>query len=122
MNAALIAGGALLGECAAQPPRTVTLAAQQSEASILIRSRPAAGARVSGPVDVLMLRFSSPAKLEEVTVEGPDGLMPMMVHSVGESADYSIPLSRLRAGAYRVTWKATSQAKAYQGSFGFTVK
>ena len=120
MNAALIAGGALLGQCAAQPLRTVTLAAQQ--ASILVRSRPAAGATVSGPVDVLMFRFSSPARLEDVTLDGPDGLMPMMVHSVGESTDYSIPLSRLRAGAYRVNWKATTQAKAYQGSFGFTVK
>ena len=45
-----------------------------------------------------------------------------MVHSMGEVADYSIPLSGLEAGTYTVSWKATAQAKAYRGSFAFTAK
>lgn len=46
----------------------------------------------------------------------------MMVHSVGEVADYSIPLPGLGPGSYTVNWRATAQAKAYQGSVPFTVK
>jgi len=46
----------------------------------------------------------------------------MMIHSVGETADYSIPLPELGPGSYTVKWRATTQGKAYQGSVPFTVK
>jgi methionine-rich copper-binding protein CopC len=97
-------------------------AAERSESSILVNSSPAAGSAVSGPVNVLKLRFNPPARLDEVTVSGPDGLMPMMIHPVGETVGYSIPLPALGPGSYMVNWRATTQTKAYRGSVSFTVK
>jgi methionine-rich copper-binding protein CopC len=47
--------------------------------------------------------------------------MPMMVHSVGEVRDYSIPLSGLAAGPYTVDWRATAHGREYRGRFSFTV-
>jgi methionine-rich copper-binding protein CopC len=120
--AILVAGGAFLLGCAAPPSRTAAPAARQSDTSILVSSSPAAGSTISGPVDKLKLRFNPSARLDEVAISGPDGLMPMMVHSVGEVADYSIPLPGLGPGSYTVNWRATAQAKAYQGSVPFTVK
>lgn len=48
--------------------------------------------------------------------------MPIMVHAVGEVADYSIPLSGLGPGGYTVNWRATAQGRAYTGSLTFTVR
>ena len=117
-------GGALLGGCAAQPAASDATPAQQqsSESSILVSSTPAAGSTVAAPVNELKLRFSPPARLDEVTVTGPDGTMPMMVHAVGETADYSLPLSGLDRGSYSVNWKATAAGRAYRGSFSFTAQ
>jgi methionine-rich copper-binding protein CopC len=117
---ALITGGALLGGCAAQSAAADTTS--QATPGILLSSRPAAGATVSGPVNELVLRFSPPARLDEVTVDGSAGRMPMMIHSAAETADYSIPLPELGPGSYTVNWRATAQAKAYRGSVPFTVK
>jgi methionine-rich copper-binding protein CopC len=116
-----LAGGVVLCGCAARPADNST-PVQQPAASILIRSTPAAGSTVAGPVDELKLRFNPPARLGEVTVNGPDGLMPTMVHAVGEVADYSIPLPGLSAGSYTVNWKATAQSRDYTGTFRFSVK
>lgn len=90
--------------------------------SILANSSPAAGSTVTGPVEELALHFSPPARLDEVTVSGPDGSMPMMLTPVGEVSTYSLPVSELGAGNYRVTWKAASRGRAYQGSFSFIVR
>ena len=76
---------------------------------------------VSGPVDELKLRFNPPARLDEVTINGPDGLMPMMVTAAGETDHYSLPLAGLGPGSYVVNWKGTSRGTAYRGSFSFTV-
>ncbi len=46
----------------------------------------------------------------------------MMIHAVGETADYSIPLPGLGAGSYAVSWKATSGGKSASGSFSFFVR
>ena len=46
----------------------------------------------------------------------------MMVNSVGEVADYSVPVSGLTAGKYTANWKAFAANRQYQGSFSFTVK
>lgn len=94
----------------------------ETQSSILVGSTPAADSTVSSPVNQLRLRFNPPARLKEVTVIGPDGMMPMMVDSVGEVADYSLPLSGLGPGNYVVNWKATAAGRAYDGSFAFTVK
>ena len=115
----LIAGGAFLGGCAAQPAPATTA---QLAPSILVSSSPAAGATVSGPVDELRLRFDPPARLDQLIVSGPDGAMPTMIHAVGDVANYSIPLNDLDTGAYTVSWQATAQGRPHQGSFGFTVK
>lgn len=96
--------------------------AQQAERSILASSSPAAGSSVRPPVNSLKLRFNPPARLVEVTVSGPDGLMPIMISPVGEVADYSIPVSGLGPGSYTVNWKATAKGRAYQGSFAFAVR
>ena len=101
--------------------RTKSYSASYS-GSILEMSIPAAGSTVQGPVDELILHFNPPARLDEVTVTGPEGAMPMMVTSVGEVQDYSLPLPALGAGAYSVAWRATAQGHAYQGSFAFTVR
>jgi methionine-rich copper-binding protein CopC len=90
--------------------------------SILEGSRPAAGSTVQGPVDELVLHFAPPARLDEVTVTGADGTMPMMVHSAGETTDYSLPLSGLEPGAYRVDWRARIGSRQYGGSFEFSVR
>ena len=114
-------GGALLCGCAAQPAGGEA-PAQQAAASILVRSSPGAGSTVSGPVDELTLHFNPPTRLDEVTVNGPQGLMPMMVTAAGESGQYSLPLPGLGPGAYAVNWKATAQGTAHTGGFSFTVK
>jgi methionine-rich copper-binding protein CopC len=111
---------ALLDGCAA-PPHSPA-AAPQPTGSILMSSSPAAGSTVQGPVNELDLHFNPPARLDEITVNGPDGLMPVKVTAVGEIADYSIPLSGLGTGKYAVNWKAASAGRNYQGSFAFTVK
>lgn len=77
---------------------------------------------MQGPVNDLQLHFNPPARLDEVTVNGPDGLMPVMVTAIGEVADYSVPLGGLGAGQYTVSWKARIGIRDYRGSFTFTVK
>jgi methionine-rich copper-binding protein CopC len=91
-------------------------------ASILKSSRPAAGSTVAASLDSLELHFDPPARLDEVMIDGAGGTMPMMVHSVGEVADYSIPLPDLDAGRYNVNWRATVRGRQYRGAFAFTVQ
>lgn len=114
-------GGALLGGCAA-PDSGSTAPSGQPERSILASSAPAPGSTVAGPVDELELHFAPPARLDEVTVSGPDGVMPTMIHAIGEVADYSIPLPGLGPGAYTVNWRATAKGANYRGSFAFIVR
>ncbi len=120
--AALIGAVALIG-CT---PTTAVEPAGTAEAgdreSILASSTPAAGSTVSGPVNELMLHFSPPARLAEVTVTGPEGAMPMMVTAVGEVEHYSLPLSGLGAGSYTVDWRAIAAGTQHEGRFGFTVR
>lgn len=97
-------------------------AAQEQAGSILASSRPAAGSTVAAPVNELQLHFKPPARLDEVTVAGPDGVMPTIVHAVGAVSDYSIPLSGLGPGAYTVNWRATAQGRESRGEFGFIVR
>ena len=119
-----IAAFALLLGCAqpAPPAASEPLANPGAAASILAWSKPAAGSTVGGPVNELVLHFSPPARLGEVTVTGPDGAMPMMVTAVGEVEHYSLPVSELESGRYTVAWKATAGSAAYSGSFGFQVR
>lgn len=91
-------------------------------APLLAGSTPANGAQVSGPVNSLELRFAPPARLREVTIAGPDGLMPMMVTATGENAHYSLPLSGLGPGSYTVDWRASAGAREDRGTFAFTVR
>lgn len=123
-SAALAAMAALLGGCAAQPPPAPVagLAANEAGSSILVSSSPAPGSTVHAPVNNLALHFAPPARLDQVTVTGPDGTMPMMVNAVGEVADYSLPLPGLGPGNYTVQWKALVAGTAHQGSFAFTAK
>ena len=109
-----------LAGCASQAPQATP--AQAGEASILARSTPANGASVAGPVNQLQLHFARPARLLEVTVEGPDGLSPMMITSADETSDYSVPLPDLGAGAYRANWKASTAGRIASGTIAFTVR
>ena len=90
--------------------------------SILNWSRPAAGSTVNGPVNELVLHFTPPARLSEVTVTGPDGAMPMMITAVGEVDHYSLPLSGLGPGRYAVDWRALAAGAEKHGRFGFTFR
>jgi methionine-rich copper-binding protein CopC len=120
---ALIAAIALSIGCA---PTAAVDPAGPAEAqdgqSILVSSSPAAGSTVSEPVNELLLRFSPPARLHEVTVTGPEGTMPMMITAVGEVEHYSLPLSGLGAGSYTVDWRASAAGAQHEGRFGFTVR
>ena len=115
-------GGALLAGCAAQSSGAPDPTAQQWPVSILKSSKPAAGSTVAASVDSLELHFDPPARLDEVTLDGVGGTMPMMVHSVGEVADYSLPLPGLEAGRYNVNWRATVRGRQYRGAFAFAVQ
>jgi len=119
--AGLAVGGALLNGCAVQHSLTPSSIATHAERSILVSSNPAAGSTSRAPVETLELHFNPPAQLNEVTVTGPDGIMPTMIHPVGDVPDYSIPLSGLGPGAYTVNWRATAQQREYFGSFEFAV-
>lgn len=90
--------------------------------SILTASDPAAGSTVPGPVNSLQLHFNPPARIDEVTITGPDGAMPMMIHSIGEVSDYSVPLPGLSPGSYAVAWKGFSGGSERRGSFSFSVR
>lgn len=114
--AAMLSLGGIAG-CAAHPSEPPVSA---NSASILASSSPAAGSTVRAP-DSLRLRFDPPARLLEVKVTGPGGTMPMMVHSVGEVANYDLPLPGLEPGAYSVEWQATTGGDKYSGRFSFTV-
>jgi methionine-rich copper-binding protein CopC len=121
VGVALVAG--FLSACAAAPAPAVTPEdTAQTAASILAKSSPASGATVTAPVNELRLQFNPPARLAEVTISGPDGTMPMMVHAVGETVDYSVPLPGLEAGNYVAHWRATAAGREYRGDVTFTVK
>ena len=105
--------------CTHQAPVT---AVPRQAASILASSTPADSSVVKGPVNSLQLQFDRPALLNQLTVTGPDGTMPMMVHAAAETAHYSIPLPGLTAGRYTVNWRALVGGAEHQGSFVFTVE
>ena len=115
--AALLLAMANTAGCAAKPPQAPISA---SSSSILASSSPAAGSTVQAP-ESLRLRFDPPARLDKVTITGPGGTMPMMVHSVGEVANYDLPLPGLEPGSYSVEWQATAGGGKNSGSFTFTV-
>lgn len=119
---ALALGAVLLCGCTAQPPPVSGSASPQHPLSILASSTPAAGSVVNAPVNLLKLHFNPPARLDEVAIKGPDGLMPMMIHGVGEVPEYSVPVAGLGAGNYAVTWRATSAGREERGNFAFTVR
>lgn len=111
----------LFGGCA-QNSYPASPAPGSEESSILVGSTPAAGSTVLAPVNELVLNFDPPARLGEVTVTGPDGMMPMMITSVGEVPRYSVPVHGLGPGNYTVRWTATAGGQSHEGSFGFTVQ
>lgn len=104
--------------CAARP----TSPAPVATASILAGSSPAADSIVSSPVENLELTFDPPARLDEVTLSGTAGTMPIMVHAVGEVAHYSLPVSGIGPGTYTVSWRATAQGIEHRGRFQFTAR
>lgn len=116
----MLAGGAILCGCAAQPAAGVA-PIQPAKSLSLIGSSPSANSTVAGPVEELVLRFSRPVRLSEVIVDGPQGAMPMKITAAGETGHYSLPLAGLEPGSYKVRWKAISQDRAYEGAFSFTV-
>ena len=120
---ALLLGSACAANSGDAPAQATNASTEQpANASILAASKPAAGSTVAAPVDELVLHFSPPARLEEVTVAGPDGTMPMMVTAVGEVEHYSLPLSGLGPGRYEVAWRASRRGAQHRGSFGFAVE
>ena len=111
----------LLGGCA-QNSDSASSPSSSAENSILVSSSPSAGSTVAAPVDELVLNFDPPARLGEVTVTGPDGMMPTMITAIGEVPRYSVPVHGLGPGNYTVRWSASAGGQAHEGSFGFTVK
>lgn len=108
-----------LAGCVRSP---VEAASSASSARILASTTPAAGSTVRSPVEEVRFRFARPARLIELTVNGPDGTMPVMITPAGETTDYSVPVSILDTGAYTVDWRATSAGRDYRGSFSFKAR
>lgn len=106
---------------AATPSSAGAPAVVPNQVSILVKSSPAAGSIASREVEDLVLHFRPAARLDEVIVSGPQGSMPMMVSSAGETEHYSLPLSGIGPGSYTVSWRATSQGREHRGSFQFKV-
>ena len=102
---------------AAVPPKVAA-----TGVPLLAGSSPANGAVVSASPGNLVLDFSPPARLLEVTIAGPGGQMPMMVTASGDNARYSLPLPALGLGTYSVDWRATAAGREDRGTFSFTVK
>jgi len=116
----VFAAAVLLGGCT--QPSGHASSANSAPSSILVGSIPAAGSTVEAPVNELVLNFDPPVRLMEVIVTGPDGAMPTMITAVGEVPRYSVPLSGLGPGSYRVDWRANAGGNAHQGTFGFRVQ
>ncbi len=114
--------GALLASCAPQPAAVPADSQSAQARSILVASTPAAGSTVAAPVNELVLRFSPPAALNEVTITGPEGTIPTMIAPAGETDHYTIPLSGLGPGSYTVRWRASASGRQYEGSFGFSAR
>jgi methionine-rich copper-binding protein CopC len=120
---AILLGAACAANSGDAPAQAVNASTEQpATATILAASKPGAGATVRAPVDELVLHFSPPARLLEVTVAGPDGTMPMMITAVGEVEHYSLPLSGLGPGRYTVAWRGSRGPVEHRGSFGFSVE
>lgn len=110
-----------LGACSTLQPTEVQ--PMQTAASLhIVSSNPKPGATVDGPVDELGLRFSRPVRLLEVTISGPDGDMPAMVDSAGETYEYLIPLPDLGTGKYEVRWRASAAGVESSGRLTFRVR
>ena len=109
-----------LSACAAESSKAPNN--QTSQATVLARSTPANGSIVAGPVNNLQLKFARPVRLLEVTLDGPDGLSPMMITAPAETTDYQIPLPGLTGGKYRVNWRASAAGRSYDVVLNFTVR
>ena len=106
--------------CAMQPPAASVT--RQAEMDVLARSSPADGATAPAPVNALQLWFAKPARLIEVTLDGPDGQTPMMITALAETTYYEIPLPGLTGGKYRVNWRASASGQSHGGVLEFTVR
>ena len=102
--------------------RSLSAAATPAQGSILVGSIPAPGGTISAPINSLELHFKPAARLDEITLRGPEGVMPTMVHAIGAVPNYSIPLPELGPGSYTVNWRASAQGQEHRGSFEFTVR
>lgn len=115
----LVAISLSLAACAAAPAPSPVAA---EAGSLLLRSTPADGATVRGPVERIDLQFARPARLIELMVDGPEGQSPMMITAAGETVSYSVPTGGLGAGSYRVLWRASAANESDEGTIAFTVR
>jgi len=89
---------------------------------LAVRTSPAAGSTVTGPLNQFLFDFDKPVALGEVLVTGPDGAMPMMLSSAGKQTHFEVPLPGLMAGNYTVAWRASLDGIEKRGSLAFTIK
>lgn len=126
---AMIAAALLTSACAArETPRGESADAEPAAASaaknesILASSTPSNGAKLNSAPGALVLNFARPVSLAEIVVEGPDGMMPMMLSPAGATMRYEIPLDGIGTGSYTVRWRAVDEAGAqHRGSIAFEV-
>ena len=116
---AVLVGFLLITGCAESP---AAAPAASPRGSILATSIPGAGSIVDGPVEELMLHFSAPVVLSEVTVVGPEGTIPLMITPAGATEHYSIPLPSLQAGQYKVKWRAATNGREHEGTLTFIAR
>lgn len=107
---------------AAETGTASTKGGTAAQKSILLSSTPAANSVVSAPVDELVLHFSPPARLLEVTLRSANTTIPTMITAVGEREHYSVPLSGLEPGSYTADWRASAGGTEHRGSIRFSVR
>lgn len=97
---------------------------EASAAGLLRSSDPQNGATLAKSPNNLVLVFSQPMRLNEVTIEGGKGTtMPMMVTAAGASERFSLPLSGLEADTYIARWRASgTDGRSQEGTIRFTVR
>ena len=108
--------------CAPLAQNGADQATDPAGSTMLVRSAPADGARVSAPAS-LSLTFREPVRLVEVVVAGPSGEMPMMITAAGEQTSYSIPLPDLEPGPHEVRWRVLANGGvSHEGRLSFTIR
>lgn len=90
---------------------------------MLASSTPADGAVLDDTPRTIALAFAHPVMLQTVVVTGPDGpVRATFRRPNAPTANYSVALPELAAGAYEANWTASGMGHEMAGTLSFTVQ